>query len=224
MSVFRVEKTKDFTVMSNFHFKDKRISLKAKGLLSLMLSLPDNWDYSISGLVAICQENETAIKSALNELKDFGYLEVTKLLPDQTESGRIEYIYTIYEQPKQDTEKQEIEKQGIEILPLEILPLENQGQLNTNILNTKELNTNKSNTNNKRFKPPKLEEVRSYCLERKNNIDYQYFYDYYERQGWYIGNGRKMKDWQAAVRTWERNNKKISKPATDNDHTLDGIL
>lgn len=214
MSVFRVEKTKNFTVMSNFHFKERKMSLKAKGLLSLMLSLPDDWDYSIAGLVAICQESETAVKSALNELKDFGYLEITKLLPDQTESGRIEYVYTIYEKPKQDTQKQEVEN-----LALEILSLENHGQLNTNILNT-----NKSNTNNKRFKPPTLEEIRSYCLERKNNIDYQYFFDYYERQGWFIGNGRKMKDWRAAVRTWERNNKKISKPAADNDHTLDGIL
>lgn len=219
MSVFRVAKNKNYTVMSNFHFKDRRLSLKAKGLLSLMLSLPDDWDYSISGLVAICKENETAVKSALNELKECGYLIVNKIMPAESGSGRIEYIYNVFEQPEsQSVEIQPTEKQGVDFLPLE-----NQGQLNTNILNTKELNTNKSNTNN-RFKPPKLEEIRSYCLERKNNIDYQYFYDYYERQGWYIGNGRKMKDWQAAVRTWERNNKKISKPAADNDHTLDGIL
>ena len=55
MSVIRVEKTKNYTVMSNYHFKEKNMSLKAKGLLSLMLSLPDNWDYSIAGLVAICR-------------------------------------------------------------------------------------------------------------------------------------------------------------------------
>lgn len=135
--VIRVNKTADFTVMSNYHLKDKELSLKAKGLLSVMLSLPDEWDYSVAGLAALCVENETAVKSALNELKKCGYLVVTKKMPGETKSGRIEYEYDVYEQPH--------EKQGIEILPLEILPLEiqaveNQGQLNTNISNTKELN------------------------------------------------------------------------------------
>ena len=76
MSVIKVNKTKDYTIMSNYHFKERNMSLKAKGLLSLMLSLPADWDYSIAGLVAICKENETAIKSTLDELKQFGYLEV----------------------------------------------------------------------------------------------------------------------------------------------------
>lgn len=130
MSVIRVNKTKDYTVMSNYHFRDKRLSLKAKGLLSEMLSLPNNWDYTISGLVSINKENETAIKTALNELKESGYLKVTKLMPDQTESGRIEYIYDIYEKPL-SLESQQQEKQGIENLGVE-----NQPQYNTNKLNT----------------------------------------------------------------------------------------
>ena len=92
MPVIRVNKTKDYTVMSNYHFKEKDMSLKAKGLLSLMLSLPDNWGYSVEGLVNICKENETSINTALKELKLFGYLSVTKLMPNQTENGRIEYI------------------------------------------------------------------------------------------------------------------------------------
>lgn len=138
MAVIRVNKTADYTVMSNAHFKEKGMSLKAKGLLSLMLSLPDSWDYSISGLVSICKENESAIKSTLNELKTFGYLVVTKKMPDQTESGRIEYEYNIYEQPKQN---QATEKQALENLPIETQPVENPGQLNTNTLNTKKLNT-----------------------------------------------------------------------------------
>lgn len=137
MSVIRVNKTSNYTIMSNYHFKDKRISLKAKGLLSQMLSLPDGWDYTIAGLVAINQENETAIKSALKELKQNGYLVVTKLLPDETKSGRIEYVYDIYEYPKQEGKKQ-----GLEILPVEVLPVENQGQLNTNNKITKYKDTN----------------------------------------------------------------------------------
>lgn len=143
MSVIRVEKTKNYTVMSNYHFKEKSMSLKAKGLLSLMLSLPDNWDYSIAGLVAICKENETAIKSALKELQQFGYVKVDKIMPDKTESGRIEYVYNIFEKPKQEGEKQ-----GVENLPIEIQPIENQVQLNTKQSNTNKINTKEKKKNN----------------------------------------------------------------------------
>lgn len=105
MSVIRVAKTKNYTIMSNTHFKEKGMSLKAKGLLSLMLSLPDNWDYSINGLVAICKENRECIRSTLNELKEFGYLEVRKLLPNETENGRIEYEYIVHESPNWEDEE-----------------------------------------------------------------------------------------------------------------------
>lgn len=140
MATYRVHKTKDYTVMSNTHLRDKSLSLKGKGLLSVMLSLPDNWDYTIAGLVAISKENETAVKSTLDELKKCGYLVVTKLTPAQTESGRFEYLYDIYEQPQQKeaAENQEKENQGVESLGLE-----NQGQLNTDSFNTKKSNTNK---------------------------------------------------------------------------------
>ena len=148
----RVHKTNNFTVMSNTHFREKRMSLKAKGLLSLMLSLPDDWDYSINGLCKICIEKESAIKSTLKELMEFGYLVITKLTPDQTASGRIEYKYDIYEVPQLPKEgKQEVKKQGVENLPVENLPVENQSvenptQLRTKVLNTKESNTNKLTT------------------------------------------------------------------------------
>jgi len=146
MAIIRMNKSSDYTVMSNTHLKEKNMSLKAKGLLSLMLSLRDDWEYSVEGLVSICKESEVAVKSALNELKKFNYLKVTKLLPNQTETGRIEYIYDIFEKPQQGIENQGIEKQGVEnlgveILDVEIQALENQGQLNTKELNTKELNT-----------------------------------------------------------------------------------
>ena len=140
MATFRVERNKNYTVMSNYHLKDRRLSLKAKGLLSIMLSLSDEWHYSIAGLVAISKENETAIKSTLTELKQYGYLVITKKMPNETDSGRIEYEYNIYEHP-QETPKQEVEKQGVENLPVESQGVENQGQLNTNTSNTKESNT-----------------------------------------------------------------------------------
>ena len=136
MSVIKVEKNKNYTVMSNYHLKEQDMSLKAKGLLSVILSLPEDWNYSIAGLVAICKENETSIKSTLEELKQFGYLKVIKKMPNETSSGRIEYEYIIYEK------KQDIEKQEVENLVVEVLGVENQGQLNTNKLSTNELNTN----------------------------------------------------------------------------------
>lgn len=133
MATIRVNKNKNYTVMSNYHLQDKNISLKAKGLLSMMLSLPETWDYSISGLVAISKENETAITTALAELKNNGYLIITKLMPNQTKSGRIEYIYDIYEAPKQAGKKQDLEN-----LPLEILQVEKRKQINNNDkINTK---------------------------------------------------------------------------------------
>ena len=139
MAVFRVNKTDDYTVMSNQHLKDGSLSLKAKGLLSLMLSLPDDWDYTIAGLCSICVENESAVKSTLKELKEHGYLRVDKIMPGESASGRIEYVYNVFEQAckKQEVEKQAFEKQGVEILPVEIQAVENPGQLNTKESNTK---------------------------------------------------------------------------------------
>ena len=95
-SVCRVNKNANYTVMSNYHLRSTNLSLKAIGLLSKVLSLPENWVYSISGLTAICKEKETAIKAALDELKHWGYLTVTKLMPNETKSGRIEYVFVFF--------------------------------------------------------------------------------------------------------------------------------
>ena len=162
LAVIRVEKTSNYTVMSNYHFKEKKMSLKAKGLLSLMLSLPDNWNYSIAGLVAICKENETAIKSTLKELQEFGYVRIEKIMPDKAKSGRIEYVYNIFEEPKQEGKKQ-----GVENLPLEIQRVENQVQLNTKQSNTNKTNTKEKKKNNTKKDFSKL--VIDTCL--KNDIE-----------------------------------------------------
>ena len=157
MSVIRVEKTKNYTTMSNYHFKEKQMSLKAKGLLSLMLSLPDDWDYTISGLVSICKESESAIKTALNELKQFGYLKIIKNTPTEDNGGRINYEYIVYEKPIQEGKKQ-----GVENLPLEILEVENPVQLNTKKLNT----NNKKIDNNKLLSIVEQEETKKISKEK----------------------------------------------------------
>lgn len=99
MAVFRVERTRDYTVICNHHLKDMNLSLKAKGLLSIMLSLPDTWNYTTRGLAAICKEGVDAIRSGIQELEKAGYIIRRRLRgPD----GRItDTEYVIYEQPIQ---------------------------------------------------------------------------------------------------------------------------
>ena len=125
MSVFRIERNKNYTVMSNYHLRDTTISLKSKGLLSMMLSLPDEWNYTTRGLAKICKEGVDAIGGALRELEKTGYI-VRRVV--RNERGRIcDMEYTIYEQPHPrqpdsprpdttalDTENSDMEGQGPE--------------------------------------------------------------------------------------------------------------
>lgn len=97
MAVFRLERTRDYTVMSNHHLRDKRLSLKAKGLLSQMLSLPDDWDYTLSGLAYINRESKDAIRSAVNELERAGYVQRHQTTNASGKFSVNEYI--IYERP-----------------------------------------------------------------------------------------------------------------------------
>ena len=133
MAYFRVEHNNNYTVLSNYHLRDKNLSLKAKGLLTMMLSLPDEWDYSVSGLVAICKESKTAIQNTLKELEECGYLVRTRI---HDEKGRIDYIYDIFE--KAHTPQ------------TENLCTVNRCTDNRPQLNTKELNTKESNTKEKK--------------------------------------------------------------------------
>ena len=105
MAVFRVEKNRDYTVMSNYHLKDKDLSLKSKGLLSVILSLPDEWDYSTRGLSSISKEGVDSIGTALKELEKTGYLSRHKL---RDERGRItdtEYVIYEHPQPRHDVDE-----------------------------------------------------------------------------------------------------------------------
>ena len=165
MGVIRVKKEDNYTTMCNYHFKEKGLSLKAKGLLSWMLSLPDDWDYSIKGMSKCHKDGEDAITSALRELKEFGYLEVVKLKPgtiiENTDGStyvlnRIDYDYVIHERPinPQDTDFQYTEKSDTEFSATE-----NQCQINTKEENTKY----KENTKEKAPAEPDalLDEIKS---------------------------------------------------------------
>ena len=98
MAVFRIERTRDYTVMNNHHLRNQQLSLKAKGLLSMMLSLPEDWNYTTRGLAKICKEGVDAIGGALRELEAAGYIVRHKLRDRQGRISDTEYV--IYEQPQ----------------------------------------------------------------------------------------------------------------------------
>ena len=152
MAVFRVEKTKDFTVMSNHHLRNAELSLKAKGLLSLMLSLPEDWDYTTKGLAHICRDGVDSISTTLKELERNGYLTRQRVRYGNGRLGDIEY--TIHEKP--------VTAEGRELPPKRENPRQanpgqakpgqagpgqgNPAQLNTNQQKTKRSNTDVLNT------------------------------------------------------------------------------
>ena len=131
MSVFRISKNKNFTVMSNYHFKEKNMSLKAKGLLSLMLSLPDTWDYSVSGLVKLSKDGKDSVMTALAELEKFGYLTREQMTNAKGQFSGVQY--NIFEEPQTDS--------AVSANPISDNEIsgnshsENQRQLNTNSIN-----------------------------------------------------------------------------------------
>ena len=131
MAVFRIEKTRDYTVMSNYHLRDMSLSLKAKGLLSLMLSLPENWDYTMKGLARICKDGIDSISGGIRELEAHGYLIRARVRGANGQLGSIEY--TILEQPKAPSPTQEkpIRENPVQANPMLDAPIqENPAQLN----------------------------------------------------------------------------------------------
>ena len=146
MSVFRVEKTKGYTVMSNHHLRNHALSLKAKGLLSQMLSLPEDWDYTLQGLAQINKESIDAIREAVRELERAGYIKRSR---ERDERGCLRgTVYTIYEQPHAEPRPEEPtqEKPTLEKPMLDFPTLENPTQLNTKRKNKEKQNTDRSIT------------------------------------------------------------------------------
>lgn len=182
MAVCRVEKTKNYTVMANYHLRDKRLSLKAVGLLSKMLSLPEEWDYTTRGLAAICKDGVDAIGAALKELENCGYLVRHRLRDDRGRMRDTEYV--IYESPHTalpDTENPYLDN------PDTVKPdTENPAQLSKDISDSlKEKNKNGSSIHSIPFlsgeetlkpetkrKDAKLEEMARYRELIKENIEY----------------------------------------------------
>ncbi len=190
MAVFRIERTRDYTVMSNHHLKDTALSLKAKGLLSMMLSLPDEWNYTTRGLAAICKEGVDAIGGALRELEKAGYIVRRQL---RGPGGRIsDTEYTIYEKPCPGAEEPP-EEPGPDTTPPDtgapdtafpylvepdmVEPsTEKPAELNTKRSNTQKSNTHLSNTHSFVLSAPELEGMKD-VYEKREEIREQIEYD-----------------------------------------------
>ena len=162
MAVIRVEKTKDYTVMSNHHLRNPALSLKAKGLLSQILSLPEGWDYTIAGLAKINKEGEAAISTALKELKEAGYVVIHQTYDAKGCFSSNEYV--IFEHP--------VKNQPLGDFPVTDDPApenpdpENRGQLSTD-KSSKDLSKRKNKKEKSRQAEPELtlEEVKPLLVE-----------------------------------------------------------
>ena len=202
MAILRNPNRDKFTVVDNYALRDENLSLKARGLLVTMLSLPDSWQFSENGLCSIFKKDgQSSIRSGLKELEEAGYLVRTRT---RDSLGRVSSVdWTIYDYPH--VENHNVVKPSLDLQP----------QLNTNQSKTKESNTEREKR--KRFTPPTVEEVRAYCQERNNSIDPDAFVDYYTARGWNYGQGKPVADWKAAVRTWERRESKPKKSSLPTD-------
>ena len=194
MAVFRIERTRDYTVMSNHHLRNVALSLKAKGLLSMMLSLPDDWNYTTRGLAKICKEGVDAIGGALRELEREGYIVRHQLRDAQGRISDTEYV--IYEQPQSkkpdipspDTAAPDTDSPGTENPYLDKPDTEKPAELNIEQLNTQKPNTQGSSIDSIPFrettagKPPErkgrdamsMVEMQNYRELILENIEYDH--------------------------------------------------
>ena len=186
MAVFRIERTRDYTVMSNHHLRNANLSLKAKGLLSMMLSLPEDWNYTTRGLAKICKEGVDAIGAALRELEGAGYI-VRHQRRDK--SGRItDTEYVIYEQPQPDMSQPDTASPDTENPDMVKPDTEKPAELNIEKSKTQKSNTQGSSTDSIPFRataaarPPErkgrdamsVEEMQEYRDLVLENIEYDH--------------------------------------------------
>jgi hypothetical protein len=208
LTTIKVEKNQNYTIMSNWHLRDKELSLKAKGLMSYMLSLPPEWDFSVVGLASCLAESKNTIGKILNELIDKGYMERKQERQGKLFSGYSYILHEISCRKSWDTKTQ--------------YP-KNEAQINTKEINTKEINIGgKAPRGTKKdFVPPTLEDIRAYISEKieagkteYRNVDVNTFFDYYNEADWHMSNGRKIKSWKQCLVTWASRewNKKQEQP------------
>ena len=121
--VLRVKKTKNFTVMFNHHLKNKELSLRSKGLLSVILSLPDNWNFTIKGLAAISKEGGDAIRSSIRELEEAGYVKRRRLISRSGKLSKTEYTFYEVARQKECDAENNVEEKPMSVTPISDNPI-----------------------------------------------------------------------------------------------------
>ena len=170
MAVYRVERTRDYTVMANYHLRDTALSLKAKGLLSLMLSLPDSWDYTTRGLAAICRDGVDAIRATVRELERNGYVIRRRIRNAQGQLTVTEY--TILERPQPKRENPVLENPVQENPALGKPILENPTQSNTKKSIIQELRNDESKKDQSTNPTDEIETIEKCRAQLCSNIEY----------------------------------------------------
>lgn len=220
-------KNNNYTTISNNIFREKKLSLKAKGLLALVLTLPNDWDFTIDGIASIIKEGKTAIYSAIDELKEHGYCKVE--ISRNTSGVFIGNDYTFFETPY-------IKNPHLENPYTENPNMDNQTQINKDIYNinnkqNKDINNNKEKEDksslkkcSKIFTPPTIQEVEAFIKEKGYNFSARSFIDYYEADNWHYGTGanrKKVSNWKRCCITWgekRTNNNDLFAQTFDNNN------
>ena len=235
--IFRTKKVNNYTTMSNEHLQDRRLTIEAMGVMSILLSYKDNWNVSAKQIARNTKTGEHAVRSALELLEKYGYLNKKRAT---RENGQFAgWIYYIFESPSMNKEfNGEIEKNDTEIIDdefenrEEIKNIETEQKHNTNEIKIQKDETPVNlNHDDKKFiedkekemktiRPvarmiisvPTITEIKKYCIENNYSVDPQYFYDYYNKRDWCCGN-TPMLDWEFTLDNWEKRTKKLKKSA-----------
>ena len=185
MAIIRIEKSKNFTVISNVALRDKDLSLKAKGLWATMMSCNDYWTFTIDGLVAMTTDGKDSVRSGLRELEQKHYL----IRTPKKDKGRFGYDYTLYETPYRENRVGK-----------------------SDAVNPTQINTNKEKPNKKdvsyKFIAPTRAEVQDYIKAQGYHFNSDEFYDYYASANWHKADGKPVRNWKQCCVTWESTWKK----------------
>ena len=226
--VHREEHNEGFTIIDNAVLLNVNLSWEARGFFAYLLSLPDDWNFNVKGLAKQTGATEHTIKRLLRELQAEGYIKLTRHTDARGKVTR--WSWDIYEAGKTPESIQMLKSPQVEIATsgkshkvgepdggLTTCGKRDyiQSTNNNKVLieqSTKSIKE-KIDKREKHFVPPSVEEVRAYCLERNNQINPETFVDFYTAKGWMVGKN-KMKDWKAAVRTWEKDRQPAPKAQT----------
>lgn len=211
--IMRAKHAAKFVSIQSDTLRDNRISITARGILAYMLTMADDWAFSVKGLAAALNLNKETVVKYIKELQAAGYVEIGD---SRSKGGQFAgKAWTVYEIPQDHIrENRNTEKPTTATVYGKTETRENrktekptvknyQFKELSNIRTIKESNSTTRTRTRERFTPPTLEEVTAYCQERKNNVDPQRWLGHYQSNGWRVGKNP-MKDWKAAVRTWER--------------------